>query len=313
MRVLLTGKDGQVGGELVRALAGVSFVASLTALGRQELDLADADAIRALVRAAKPNLIVNAAAYTAVDRAEEERGLAFKINAEAPGVLAEEAQRVGAGLVHYSTDYVFNGEKREPYLEHDATAPLNVYGESKLAGEHAIAAHSAPYLIFRTSWVYGPRGRNFFLTMLRLAAERSELKVVNDQIGSPTSSRSIAEATVQTLASCFLPGGFVAQKGLARMQSLSGTYNMTCQGSTSWHGFAQTILSRLAPQVKVTAIPSSEYKMLAVRPAYSVMSGEKLKTTFDVVLPSWEAALAQVIRDGQFVRAAALAAGTGAR
>jgi dTDP-4-dehydrorhamnose reductase len=189
-RILLTGKNGQVGWELQRTLATLGEVVTLD---RQDLDLADPDSIRRVVREHKPNLIVNAAAYTAVDKAEEESDLAMVINGTAPGILAEEAKRLSAAIIHYSTDYVFDGSKNTPYTEEDAPNPLNVYGRTKLAGERAIQAVGAPYLILRTSWVYGMRGKNFLLTILRLARERNEIKVVNDQIGAPTWSRIIAQ------------------------------------------------------------------------------------------------------------------------
>ena len=192
MRILLTGKNGQVGWELQRALAPLGEV---TACDREQLDLSDISQIRAKIRELRPQLIVNAAAYTAVDRAESEPEIAMQINATAPAAMAEAAKEVGALLIHYSTDYVFDGTSREPYTEDHATNPLNVYGKTKLAGEEAIRSSDASYLIFRTSWVYGARGKNFLLTILRLARERSELTIVNDQIGAPTWSRDIAEAT----------------------------------------------------------------------------------------------------------------------
>lgn len=312
MRILLIGKDGQVGWELCRSLEGIGC--ELMAVGRQELDLTNADALRSTIRSFSPKLIVNAAAYTAVDRAEEEKTLAFKVNADAPAILAEEAQEARAGLIHYSTDYVFDGTRRAPYSEDDPTNPVNVYGASKLAGEQAIANSGAPYFIFRTSWVYGPRGRNFLLTMLRLAAERSEIKVVNDQIGAPTSSRSIAEATADIITDCFPAESSAAKNGLVTMQALRGIYNMTARGSTSWHGFASAILDRITPNVSVLPIPSTEYKTPAQRPAYSVLSGDKLRSTFDVVMPRWEQSLEQVIGDGEFrLSAAAASAGSASR
>ena len=225
MNVLLLGKNGQVGWELARTLAPLGHVVALNSL---ELNLADPDAIRGKIRELEPEIIVNAAAHTAVDKAESEPDLAMKINGDAPGLLAEEARRLDSLLVHYSTDYVFDGKKQGCYSENDPTRPQNVYGKTKLAGEEAIRASGAKHLIFRTSWVYSMRGRNFLLTVLRLAQEREELKVIDDQIGAPTWCRMIAEAT--SLA-------------IARFQGdLSGTYHMTAGGSTSWHGFAAAIL-----------------------------------------------------------------------
>jgi len=292
MRILVIGKDGQVGWDLCRSLAPLG---EIVATGRHQLDLSDAGAIRRVLAEVQPELIVNAAAYTAVDKAEDERDLAYAINAAAPAVLAEEAARLGAGLVHYSTDYVFDGTKRTPYSEEDSTAPLNVYGASKLAGEHAITASGAAYLIFRTSWVYSARGKNFFLTMLRLASQEKEVRIVQDQIGAPTWSRSIADATAEVLRRCF--GG---RNGTKKMFELRGIYNMMSQGSTSWFGFARAILAQFAPEVKVTPILSSEFKTAAQRPAYSVLSGEKLKTNFGVALPPWEEALREMMAQGGF-------------
>jgi dTDP-4-dehydrorhamnose reductase len=246
-------------------------------------------------------VIINAAAYTAVDKAEEERDLAFKVNALAPQVMAEEAAQADAALVHYSTDYVFSGEKQTPYTEDDITGPINVYGASKLAGDEAIEKSGAAYLIFRTSWVYASRGRNFFLTMLRLGATRKELQIVQDQIGAPTWSRSIAEATKLVLKDCFHDRHFAKQKGVARIYEQRGIYNLSSQGSTSWFGFARAILSELMPDVSVKPISSAQYKTAARRPAYSVLDGSKLKATFGVALPHWEEALRQVIAEGNAV------------
>lgn len=293
MRILITGKDGQLGSELGHKLAPLGAV---TAVGRQDLDLGDSDALRSYLRRARPDWIVNAAAYTAVDKAEEERDMAFRINAMAPQVLAEEAGRLGAGLVHYSTDYVFDGKKGSPYTEDDSTGPLNVYGASKLAGEQAIARSGVAHLIFRTSWVYSARGRNFFLTVLRLAAQKSEMKIVRDQVGAPTWSRNIAEATAQVLK-CF-----TRDSGKKRLAHLSGIYNMAAGGCSSWFEFARSIVAELAPDIKVTPILSSEYKTAACRPAYSILSGAKLKATFGVALPQWDDALRQMISEGGFAR-----------
>ncbi len=289
-RILILGASGQVGRELQRSFAGTG---ELVALDRQQLDLADADQIRSMVRNVRPALILNAAAYTAVDRAESEEDMAAAINARAPGVLAEEADRMGALLVHYSTDYVFDGSKQSPWVETDVPNPLNVYGKTKLAGEQAIEQVGDRFLIFRTSWVYGPQGHNFLRTMLRLGRERSHLTVVDDQIGAPTSSIEIADAT-RKIVGGVLDGRFGADKAWL------GIYNMTCGGETSWFGFARQIFGRAgilldgnAPEL--SPIRSSDYPTPAKRPAYSVLSNEKLRTRFELGLPTWDVALEKVL------------------
>jgi dTDP-4-dehydrorhamnose reductase len=274
LRILLTGATGQVGWELRRTLAPLGEVRALDRFG---LDLADVPTLVASVRALQPDVIVNSAAYTAVDKAESERDLAFAVNATAPRVLAEEAKRIGAYLVHYSTDYVFDGEKSAPYAEDDPTGPINVYGESKLAGERAIAAAGGRHLILRTSWVYGPRGKNFYLTMLRLARERPELRVVDDQIGAPTSSLAIARATADLI-------GKAAQ----------GLYHMTAAGETSWCGFARAILARAGLATPVVAIATSDYPTPARRPRNSRLDCSKLLREHAVALAPWEEQLAEV-------------------
>lgn len=299
MKFLITGKEGQVGSELCRLFNSFGHV---EALGHNDLDLRDADAIRRSIRNIDPDVILNAAAYTAVDKAEEERELAFAVNARAPQIMAEEAAKTGAALVHYSTDYVFDGKKRSAYTEEDVTSPINIYGASKLAGEQAIADSGVAYLIFRTSWVYAAHGKNFFLTMLRLGSSPAEIKVVEDQTGAPTWSRSIAKATKAVLKDCFRDSHFARQKGIARIHERQGIYNLTCQGSTSWFGFASAIFQELIPGVSVAPIPSSQYKTAARRPSYSVLDGSKLKTTFGISLPHWEQALHQMIAEGGFAR-----------
>lgn len=274
MRILLTGAGGQVGWELKSALAGLGEV---QALDRAALDLADVPRIIATMRAQQPDVIVNAAAYTAVDRAESDRDAAFAVNATAPRVLAEEAKRAGALLVHYSTDYVFDGTKTSPYVEEDATGPINVYGESKLAGEQAIARSGCRYLILRTSWVYGPRGKNFFLTMRRLGKERSELRVVDDQVGAPTSSLAIARATAQLLK-----------------RGTEGLYHMSAGGETTWCGFARAILAHAGITTPVTGIRTEDYPTPARRPRNSRLDCARLKTAAGVALASWEEQLAEV-------------------
>jgi dTDP-4-dehydrorhamnose reductase len=275
LRILLTGGNGQVGGELRKALALLGEVA---AFGHAELDLADAARVRDAVRAANPDVIVNAAAYTAVDKAESEREAAFAVNALAPGVLAEEAKKSGALLVHYSTDYVFDGAKAAPYVEEDEPNPINVYGASKLAGERAIAASGCRYLILRTSWVYGPRGSNFMLTMLRLAKERPELRVVDDQVGAPTSSLAIARATVQALR----PGAH-------------GLYHLAAAGQTSWCGFARAILKRAGIATPVTAIRTEDYPTPAKRPRNSRLDCARLRADFGISMAPWEEGLAEAM------------------
>ena len=274
MKIFLTGANGQVGWELRSTLAPVG---DITAHDVSDLDLTDTPRVIAAVRAAQPDVIVNAAAHTAVDSAESDREGAFAVNATAPGVLAQEARRAGALFVHYSTDYVFNGEKSAPYVEEDVPAPINVYGESKLAGERAVAAAGGRYLILRTSWVYGPRGRNFFLTMRRIARERKELRVVDDQVGAPTSSPAIACATAQLIA-----GGAI------------GVYHMTALGETSWCGFARAILARAGIPTPVVGIRTEEYPTPARRPRNSRLDCSRLQRDHGVALPSWEEQLAEV-------------------
>jgi dTDP-4-dehydrorhamnose reductase len=284
MRILLTGTGGQVGFELTRALAPIGEVHGYDL---PILDLADPDAIVAACRAVRPSLIVNAAAYTAVDAAEAQPRLAHAINAVAPGILAEEAQRGDAVLVHYSTDYVFDGSRRRPYRESDVPAPLNEYGRSKLAGDVAIAESGCKHLIFRTTWVYGPRGRNFLLTMLSLAASREELRVVADQRGSPTSSLFLADATARAIRS-------IPAQGVA-----SGIYNLSAGGETTWAGFARAIFSRASGMPgfrapRVIPIPSSQYPTPAGRPAYSVLSHRKFRQAFGFAPTEWETQLDEV-------------------
>lgn len=299
--ILLTGAKGQVGRELTRLLPRLG---ELTAHDRQSMDLAKPREIRRVIRTVRPALIVNAAAYTAVDQAESEPDLARAINAEAPAVMAEEAQRIGASLVHYSTDYVFEGRKTAPYDEDDPQNPQNVYGKTKLAGERAIEQSGAGHLIFRTAWVYAREGRNFLLTILRLATQRRELRIVCDQIGAPTWSAEIALATVRILALDRCCGS-----DLRIRPAVSGTYHMTAAGQTSWFEFAKAILDERKRVVslpswlatasnglplmvqEVLPIPSAEYPMPARRPAYSVLSNARLARTFGVELPGWRAQL----------------------
>ncbi len=289
MKILLTGMNGQVGWELQRTLACLGEV---VAVDSQALDLADADAIRRVVREVAPRVIVNPAAHTAVDKAESEAERAHAINATAPGLLAEEAEKLGALLVHYSTDYVFPGTGDTPWREDDATGPLNVYGASKLAGEQAIQAACRRHLIFRTSWVYGNRGANFLLTMRRLMKERPELKIVADQIGAPTWSRMLAEATALILAQRVSPA-----RGADRPEPW-GVYHMSNGGETSWHGFAEAIQTIDGGEAKATLlpIPSGDYPTPAKRPLNSRLNNDKLERVFGVRLPDWRAALELCMR-----------------
>jgi dTDP-4-dehydrorhamnose reductase len=259
----------------------------VVAVGRAECDLSSEHSIRDLVRRVEPAVIINAGAYTAVDQAEVERELCYAVNAAAPRVLAEEAARLGALLIHYSTDYVFNGEKPVPYLESDAISPVSVYGASKAAGEAAIAETASRYLVLRTSWVYSAQGKNFLRTMLRLGAERSELRVVDDQVGAPTSAAAIATATARLVEQHAAPGAKVPV----------GIYHMTAGGSTSWCGFARAIFDTgvLSVPPRVQAIPSSAYPTPAKRPANSVLSNDKFAHTFGFRLPPWQQQLQDVL------------------
>jgi dTDP-4-dehydrorhamnose reductase len=280
MKILLTGSTGQVGYELARSLQGIGEV---VAVDRGVMDLSDLDQVRDVIRREKPQLIVNPAAYTAVDKAESEPELAHRVNAEAPGLMAREARALGAAMVHYSTDYVFDGSQPSARREDDPTAPLNVYGASKLAGEQAIVAAGIPHLIFRTSWVYGTRGKNFLLTMLRLAKERDELKVVADQHGAPTWSRTIADTTALVLSQAHAGGREWWVQN-------SGVYHLSAQGQTTWFDFTRAIVEEAGLSCRVLPITSAEYPVPAKRPQYSVMSSERLMARF-CHLPDWKEAL----------------------
>jgi dTDP-4-dehydrorhamnose reductase len=286
MKILLLGADGQVGWELRRSLLPLGDVHPCT---REVADLSNLALLRGTLSRHAPDIVVNAAAYTAVDKAESEPDLANRVNGEAVAVLAEEVRRFGGWLVHYSTDYVFDGKKPEPYVETDAPNPISVYGASKLRGEEAIRASGCRHLIFRTSWVFATRGNNFPKTMLRLAQTRDELKVVSDQIGAPTSADLIADVTAEALGRAIrAPEGAPA--------GLGGTYHLTAAGAVSWHAFAQYILRlavekgyrlKVAPD-RVQAITTAEYPSAAKRIANSRLATDKLRSTFGLLLPSWE-------------------------
>lgn len=307
--ILLTGKNGQVGADLELLLPQLG---SLAALDRRQLDLVNPSEIRRVVRWVHPRIIVNAAAYTAVDKAETEEKVAHAVNADAPAILAEEASKIGAVLVHYSTDYVFDGLKQAPYKESDPTNPLNVYGRTKLAGEIAIRRSGVPHLIFRISWVYATRGQNFLLTLLRLAAQHQELRMVRDQTGTPNWSREIARATVSVLHNISRESNL-----LSSLQKVTGTYHMTAPGATTRFEFAQAICDEAsgttaaaAPWVsaamggrplivrRIDPITSAEYPTPAARPLYSVLSSELLFHTFGVRLPEWRMQLHNAFANG---------------
>jgi len=279
--ILLTGKTGQVGWELQRTLAPLG---SLIALGRDEMDHANPDSIRSAIRGAKPDVIVNAAGYTTVDKAEAESTLATQVNAIAPGIIAEEAKRIGAPLIHYSTDYVYDGEQERPYTEDDTPNPVNTYGKSKLAGERAIQAVGGTYLILRTSWIYSARGNNFVLTILRLAREKPVLSVVNDQIGTPSWAHALAEATAELLRRRHLIPG------------RGGIYHLSADGHTSRYEFAKAIIRMMRGisgdndgWARVTPVTSDQYPPLpAKRPRNTVTSKEQVKKAFGVEMPHWE-------------------------
>ena len=279
-RILLFGAGGQLGQALARLLGSRFLVQGLR---HADCDLADSAAVRAAIATAKPAIVINAAAYTAVDRAEDEPQRAHDANAVAPGVMAGEARRIGAVFVHYSTDYVFDGTGRVPYREDDPTAPLGVYGASKREGEERVAAAGGSFYILRTAWLYGRHGRNFLTTMERLGRERAQagtpLTVVADQHGSPTSVDALAAATQ----------GILDHAGV---KDLGGLYHAVCRGETTWYGFAQAIIDGLRIGVEVKPITTADYPTRARRPGYSVLSGERLQTAFGIRMPTWQEALA---------------------
>lgn len=286
VKILLFGRNGQLGHYLQNDLRALGEVVTCA---RAQVDLADADRVRRFILAQRPDLIVNAAAYTAVDQAESDEATAFRVNADAPAAMAAAARESHTLLVHYSTDYVFDGRANTPYPETAPTCPLGVYGRSKVAGEEAIRAAAPAHLILRTAWLYSPHGKNFFKTMLRLASERSELRVVGDQIGSPTYAALVSAATVHAVAQ-------IAREGNA--DPYSGTYHLSCAGAVSWHGFAREIMALAGKtHVRVHEIGSADYPTPAARPAYSVLDNGKFAATFGTRLPLWEAGLRQCMME----------------
>ena len=285
MKILLTGKNGQLGWELNRIL---SQVGTVFAMCRDQLDLSKPETFGPIIQDIRPNIIVNAAAYTAVNKAESEPELAMTINGISPGVIAEEAKKIGAAVVHYSTDYVFDGKANSPYTEDDPTCPLSVYGKSKLIGEKSVMQSGIPHIILRTSWIYSLRGSNFLLTIQKLARSKKKLRIVDDQIGAPTWSRSIAQGTLHFLKK-YINDGFTKQKVFTD----SGIFHLSCSGKTSWFGFAKRILelSDLQNSTKLAPIPTIEYPTPAVRPRYSLLSNRKFKRVFQHDMPKWQDAL----------------------
>jgi dTDP-4-dehydrorhamnose reductase len=290
--LLITGANGQVGWELSRCLTPLGDV---VALDRQRCDLSQPELLPSLIHSIRPDIIVNAAAYTAVDKAEKEETLATTVNGTAVGVLAEEARKAGIVFLHYSTDYVFDGVKQTPYTEEDTPHPINAYGRSKLAGDIAIRQAGGAYVILRTSWVYAWRGHNFVRTILRLANERDELRIVADQIGTPTWAHDIAAATAQIIAA--------VRREQAEGQFTSGIFNLTASGATSWHGFATAIVDHakrhalLQRLPQLTPIPSEAYPTPAARPKNSRLAGDLLGRRFGIVLPDWGQSLTSCIEE----------------
>lgn len=294
MRILLLGKNGQVGWELQRSLP---LLGEVITLDRQRADLLEPHSLCELIRQLRPEVVVNAAAYTAVDKAESEEATAMQINGAAAGEIACAAREVGALFIHYSTDYVFDGSKDAPYLEDDEPNPQNAYGRSKLAGERAIRQAGGDYLILRTSWVYAARGQNFMKTILRIATEREELRIVGDQVGAPTWARMIAEATADIATQ--------AMRRRADGKFLSGIYHLTAGGATSWQGFATLIVDSAKQGVAGNAIKTRniypiatvDYPLPATRPLNSRLSGEKLRRDFGIVMTGWDTAARLCLAD----------------
>lgn len=291
-RILITGKNGQVGWELQRSLASFG---QIVAMDSNDMDLADSDSIHRTIRNIRPDIIINPAAYTAVDKAESEPELANAVNGVAPGILADEAQKLGAVMIHYSTDYVFDGSKPAPYTENDVPNPQSVYGRTKLAGEQAVRMSGCKHIILRTSWVYGVHGGNFVKTILRLAKDRSELRIVADQFGAPTWARDLAQATASALTHW--------QK-IDLDMNLGGLYHLTAAGRTNWHQYAEEIVlmarkydsSLAAKPLDIRAITTQEYPLPATRPVNSVLANDKIRETFGIMLPAWQHSLAKCVR-----------------
>jgi len=301
LKIVILGRNGQLAWEANRRFQGLG---QIICVGRPELDLLDIEGVRAEIRRIKPSVLVNAAAYTAVDQAESEPEAAMKINSEAPAVMADEAKRLGALFITYSTDYVFDGKSAAPYKETDSPAPLNVYGVSKLSGERAVEDVGGNYLIFRTSWVYGARGKNFLKTILKLATERPELRIVDDQVGAPTWSRDLADATRNIMEQFAMKSAAEKVPIGEALGDRGGIYHMTAAGSVSWCGFGAAILEEMEKRglskrslVKIVPIPSSDYPTPAARPHNSRLCNDKLKNTFGVTLPSWQASFAAVMNE----------------
>ena len=295
MKILLLGKNGQVGWELQRALAPLGEVVALDrhSPGHLRADFAEPESLAAVVRAVAPHIIVNAAAHTAVDKAESEPALARAVNAAAPAVLAREAHALGAWLLHYSTDYVFDGSGSEPWAEGSPTGPLSVYGRTKLEGENAISASGCRHLLLRTSWVYGVRGSNFAKTMLRLAKERDRLTVINDQTGAPTGADLLADVAAHMLRTA------------VQMPQVQGTYHVAAEGETTWHGYARHVIEFAralgqpitVPAGAIEAVPTSAFPTPARRPANSRMNTQKLRTTFGLTLPPWQSGVERMLTE----------------
>lgn len=307
LNIVVVGREGQLAWELERCLASLGRV---TALGRPQVDLLHPRSAARMIHELKPEVIVNAAAYTSVDPAETEPEVAKAVNAEAPGMLAEEARSINALFIHYSTDYVYDGAKKSPYTESDPAHPINVYGKSKLAGDRAVQSVGGSYLILRTSWVYGSRGRNFLRTILKLAVEREELRIVADQIGAPTWSHDVANATGQII------GGLASTSDGLALGERRGIYNITARGAVSWCGFARAIVEGMgrsgidrAALARIVPITTEEYHATAARPRNSVLSNDKIREAFGVVLPDWKLSLEKVLSAMEPIAAARIGPG----
>lgn len=307
LKIMVIGRSGQVARDLQTVLPSIG---SVTCVGRPEVDLAKPESIRGIIRDRRPDVLINAAAYTAVDMAESEPELAMKINAEAPGIMADEAKRLGALFVSYSSDYVFDGTKAGPYTEEDEPNPLNIYGASKLAGDRAVQAVGGSYLIFRTSWVYSAHGKNFLKTILKLSTERAELRIVDDQIGAPTWSRDIADATAKIISQVACKNRLInanspsGNTSAGLMKPSSGIYNLTAGGSVSWCGFARAIVEEIgkyrkdSPAVaRIIPIPTFDYPTPAQRPLNSRLDSAKVHQTFGVLLPAWQESMTAVFHE----------------